>query len=103
MRRNQSTELPEEFYEIAHDMAQELLPLVQAEMEDLADEYDVPTALGIGGAALIYLICGLGNTYDDQMGQEPYEAAGNQLAIEVTEALNRRVQASLSRSNGELN
>lgn len=95
--------LPEEFYELAQELADDLMPVIQEEINDLADEYDIPTALGIGGAAMVYLIVGLGNTYDDQMDMPPDMTASEALAVSVVDALNKRIQHSVSKANGELN
>lgn len=101
--KNYSVDLPDEFYGMGEELANDILPILQDLVEDLADEYDMPTALGIGGVAMIFLLCGLANTHDDQLGMPPYDTANLELARAISEAMNKRLQASVSRANGELN
>jgi hypothetical protein len=103
MIRHGTSDLPEEFYEIARDIADDVIPYFRGEIADLADEYDATTAMGIGAAAMVFLIVGLGETYDDQMNQPADTAASRDLAGAVTEALNKRLQKSVARANGDLN
>lgn len=87
----------------AERMADAIEPIIAEFIQMYVEKYDAPTAVGIGAAALVFLMSGLSDTYDDMAGMGRDEPALDVFIEAITDAINNRIVRAAARLNGDLN